>query len=127
MMTYLSSQKFILFSFHNASMLLCQYGIVMFISQTIFSRQFYRYFKKRGRKNEIFALINIILMNGIDSKLHFHIFHSFRSISAMALCQITYVFIFPFTTFSLLFRFIWIFFFIALFAFGSLYSYPHST
>ena len=94
-------------------MLLCQYGIVMFISQALLSSRFYRYFKKGETK--IFALINIILMNGIDSKLHFHIFHSFLPIpSKMALCQITYVFIFPFSTFlcliSLLFRFISIFF-----------------
>lgn len=72
---------------------------------------------------KIFVLINIILMNGIDSKLHFHIFHSFRPISTMALCQITYVFIFPFSSIFFTIQIHFDIFFIALFAFGSLFSY----
>lgn len=101
MMTYLSSQKFSLFfrfimpQCYYANMeQLCSFPKLSFLdnSTDILKKE------REMERMKIFVLINIILMNGIDSKLHFHIFHSFRPISTMALCQITYVFIFPFSS-----------------------------
>ena len=100
----------------------------------LFSRQFYRYiffFFKKKEWTKIFALINIILMNGIDSKLHFHIFHSFSTHSSGIVPNHICFHIFPLEHFScfisLLFRFISIYIFLLHYSHLVPFYKPHST